>query len=332
MRQLFVCHTQYNLILAAGLSSSNDDLVLFKDFNLSEDLKKKLEDHFKRCLFLGGNYPKKEMSSKEKMNKIVKDNHELKRFICSYDRIFIVDDMCIQEMYALKCSYRKNRNVDMAWLEDGANAYFSNGVVSGGMGSTPLKRMIRKYAFSIMFGLWKFYDLSSCMGGHKSLSSAYVIFPDHIRSELKNKKLIEITDEQFKTGMEFMYGGKKYEFESASTLIAMDKLDVYGDQLGKVGRLISDIVNTSKGKIYYKYHPRETDSLNVLCDCIELDRTIPLESYLINSTSKDLIVVGIKSTALQTAKKMGYKAISLINDIEINSAVVSFYKAIGVEC
>lgn len=332
MSQLFICHTQYNLILAVGSSTHNDELILFKDFNLTDELKKKLNHHFKRCLILQGNYPKRELSAKEKYTKISVDTTLIKRFIGSYDRIFIVDDMCIQEMYALKCAYKKNNKIEMSWLEDGAIAYFPNGVVSTGMGSTSIKRAIRKYAFSFRFGLWGFYDLASCMGGHKRLTSAYVIFPKNIRCELKNKNLIEIYDEQFKTGMEFMYGGRKYEFESGSTLIAMDKLDVYGDKLDKVESLVSEIVKTSKGKIYYKYHPRETDTLNALSDCIELDRTIALESYLTNSNTKDITIIGIKSTALQTAKKMGYNTKSLINNIEINDAVVNFYKAIGVEC
>lgn len=332
MSQLFVCHTQYNLLLAVGLSSSVDDLVLFIDFNLTDELKKKLEEHFKRCLFLVGNYPKKEMSAKEKLDKITSDIQQLKTFICIYDRIFVVDDMCIQEMYALKCAYKKNKSVEMAWLEDGANAYFSNGVVSGGMGGTSFKRLLRKCFFSLRFGLYGFYDLAVCMGAHKKLESAYVTFPDSIRDELRCKKLIKVTEKQFESGMIFLYSGEKMEFKPGSMIIALDKLDVYGEKLEIVNQLIKKMIENTTGEIYYKYHPRESMELPALKDSIQLERTVALESYLTNSVTKELTVIGIKSTALQTAKKMGYNAISLINHVEEAELVTSFYKSIGIEC
>lgn len=332
MNQLFVCHTQYNLILAVGLSSSDDDLVLFKDFNLTDELKTKLEGHFHRCMFLAGNYPKTEMTAKEKMKKIAADNQQLKAFIGAYDRIFIVDDMCIQEMFALKCAHQKNNQVEMAWLEDGANAYFPNGVVSGGMGSTPFKRFLRKTVFTIRFGLYGFYDLAACMGAHKKLESAYVTFPDSIREELRSKRLVKISEDQFKKGMQFLYSGKQIAFKPGSTLIALDKLDVYGDKLEIVNNLIKKIVEGSEGEIYYKYHPRENMELAAVKNCNELERTVALESYLTNSSTKDLTIIGVKSTALQTAEKMGYNAVSLINQVEKAERVVKFYESIGIIC
>ena len=84
MNQLFVCHTQYNLILAVGLSSSADDMILFIDFNLTEKLRSKLEGHFKNCLFLAGNYPKKKLTSMDKLKKIEADNRQINRFIGTY--------------------------------------------------------------------------------------------------------------------------------------------------------------------------------------------------------------------------------------------------------
>ena len=333
MRQLFVCHTQYNLILAVGLSSPEDDLILFLDFKLAEETGIKLKQRFRRCMFLEGNYPKKERSAVEKLQKITNDNRQISDFICiSYDRIFIVDDCCIQEMYALKCAYRQNKTIDMSWLEDGAIAYFDNGVVSGGWGATPLKRFIRKYFFSVRFGLFGFYDLASCMGAHKRLKSIYVTFPESIRSELQGKMIVLISDEQFINGIRFMYEEQESTFEEDSILIAMDKLDVYGEKIDDVNRIIGEIVEVSTGKVYYKYHPRETVALPALTECIELDRTVAFESYLANSSTSSLTVIGIKSTSLQTAKKIGFKTISLIKNVEKADEIVKFYHSIGIIC
>lgn len=336
MSQLFICHTQYNLILATGLSFREDELVLFMDFNLTEELRKRLESHFSRCLFLIGNFPKKALTVRGKLSKIVTDNRALKNFIGIYDRIFIVDDMCIQEMYALKCVHEKNKLIEMAWLEDGANAYFTNSYVSKGMGATPFRRFIRKILFSVRFGLYGFYDLGSCMGAHKCLKSICVCFPRNVREELANKERREITDEQLMHGMEFMYKASPIVMEDRCVLIALDLLSVYADSVGKVNEAIADIVAQAKQcgrKVYCKYHPRETEALPALADIENLDAKIGIESYLINTVCKNMTVVGFKSTALQIAKKMGFEVVSLVRLIDNNcSAIVRFYTSIGIEC
>lgn len=147
MKNLFVVHTQYNLILACGLAKtdfSKDmcDLILFQDFKPSEDTERRFRSCMRSVLILEGNWKKKNLSSKQKADKIKHDCKSISDFVgdTSYDRVFIVDDMCIPEMYVLKVTHKRNRAIQMAWLEDGSNAYFDNGVVSGGMGGTPAKQ------------------------------------------------------------------------------------------------------------------------------------------------------------------------------------------------
>lgn len=343
MRNLFVVHTQYNLILACGLAKTDFykdrcDLILFQDFRPSEDTERRFRTCMNSVLILDGNWQKKSLSSKEKADKIKHDCRSISDFVgdVAYDRVFIVDDMCIQEMYVLKVTHKKNKAIQMAWLEDGGIAYFDNGVVSGGMGATPVKRLIRKYTFSILYGLWGYYDLAPCMGGHKLLKAGYFTFPNSVRAELTDREHIEISEKAFTAGMEVLYSANHFEFDAHSLLIAMDKLDVYGSDIDKVNRLISDTVkraNSEGRKIYYKYHPRESDRLPALDGETELDRNIALESYLANSNTKDITIIGIKSTSLQTAKKMGYETVSFIKSIEPdNKKVVRFYDDIGIEC
>ena len=336
MNQLFVCHTQYNLILAVGLSSSNDDLILFKDFDLTDVLKQRLIGRFRKCLFLKGNYPKEQLTAKHKFVKILEDNRAIKAFITEYDRIFIVDDMCIQEMYALKLAHRKNNAVEMAWLEDGTNAYFRNNIVSKGMGATPLKRFIRKVFFGASYSLFSFYDLGVCMGAHRRLTVIYVCFPDHVRSELAGKNRREITDNQLINGMEFMFKDKPYPMEDHSLLIAMDLLSVYGNSVGRVNdtikAIVQEAIQTGK-KVYCKYHPRETEVLSSLAEVEKLKSEIGIESYLINTTAKHMTVIGFKSNALQIAKKLDFEVISLVNHVDIDTELITnFYKSIGIKC
>ena len=340
MNNLFIVHTQYNLILATGLvktvfAEDTNHLILFHDFNLSDTLRDKLDAAFSKFTVIAGNVPKVERTAKEKLVYIKDCNRLIRAFMTGrYDRIFIVDDMCIPEMTALKIAYRGNPAVEMAWLEDGSNAYFPNGAISGGMGTTPLKRFIRKAFFATVFGLGRFYDLSPCMGSHKLLKKGYFTFPQHARAEFADRERIEISDNAFRAGMDSIYGGEPITFDENSVLVAMDKLDVYGDMLDKVNELIGSIVNeaaTAGKTVYYKYHPRESDRLPALANCRELDKTVGLESYLSRCTTDTVTVVGVMSTALQTAKKMGYETVSLIEQLDSdNQAIIQFYKKINV--
>ncbi len=335
MKQLFVFHTQYNLILATGFvydEPKQNDLILFKDFALTEELQKRLEDLFDRVLLLEGNFTKRKLSVYQKYLKIKRDCKEIKIFINEvYERVFIVGDVCVQEMATMKYAYYQNTACEFAWLEDGSNAYFHNGVSSGGLGRNAFLRFVRKHLLSCLYSLHGFYDLGKCFGDHRLLTKIYVTFPEYVRHELKHKLRQEITQQQFFKGMQFMYQGKPYHMFGPSVIFAMDKLSIYGDQLPIVDKIISQEVEEAlkAGKtIYCKYHPRETEKLPALSQSNVLDSKIAMEYYLTNTTNKDITVIGIKSTSLQSSRKMGFETVSL--KLSDNNDMYSFYNKIGI--
>lgn len=343
MNNLFVLHTQYNLMLAIGLcktefENDKNDLVLFEDFKITNEFKSKLMLFFDNVQIMEGNYAKIVVSSKQKLEKINRDIIELSDKINDkYERVFIVDDMCIQEMFCLKLVGTRNVNAEMFWLEDGAIAYFDNCEISVGMGSTKFKRWVRKVYFQSVYQLGKYYDLGLCMGSHRMLKGVWLTFPNVARGEYSEKKHYLISDEAFRIGMKSLFGeNSKDTIDSESVTIVMDLLSVYGKDLPKINEFIRDIIKEAKSKkrkVYYKYHPRETEHLNVFRECVELDRTIALESFLINSSVKNKSIIGFKSTALQTAKKMGYETISYIKQLEPDDTQISdFYESIGIIC
>lgn len=343
MNNLFVLHTQYNLILASGLclcdfKGDQNDLILFQDFKMADNHKMCIDNIFRKSMILEGNFPHKEESYLEKNKRIRTQNARIFEFISTsrYDRIFIIEDMCIQEMYAMKCVLEQNLNVSMAWLEDGTNAYFDNCSISEGMGKTQFRRFIRKLFFCVQYGLWKTYYLGEFMGSNPLLKEAYVTFPQSIRREFADRTILEISQDAFQHGMEVLFRAEPIYFEENSIMIVMDKLAVYGDQLEKVNDFVTQIAAQAHkdGRcVYYKYHPRETDSLPALQGAIELERTMAFESYLTNASTKAITVVGFKSTALQTAKKMGHPTISYIRQVEPdNLNGITFYEKIGIIC
>lgn len=344
MRNLFVLHTQYNLLLATGLCRTclvkdQNALILFKDFDFTKIHMDCIKDIYEETLILQGNYPKKEHSYREKNKRIFEQNESIYNFVQiheKYDQIFIIEDMCIQEMCTMKYVYQKNRRVIMNWLEDGAIAYFDNNTISGGMGATPIRRFIRKEYFCLKYNLFGVYYLGNCMGSNPLLKNVYVLFPKCVRQELSNKMICEISQESFRKGMELLFKGDSISFEDESVILILDRLDVYANLLQNVDAYIKKIIfeaRREKKRVYYKYHPRETKYLKSLDSAEELNRSLALEAYLTNSTTDKLTIVGFKSTALQTAKKMGYETISYIKQLEPDNTQISdFYESIGIIC
>lgn len=340
MNNLFVLHTQYNLLLAIGLCKSefmNDEnnLILFTDFNLTENHREIIQSVFHKCLILQGAFPKVELSGFMKYKRISADIDRIDEFIDDkYDRVFIVLDMCIQEMYVMKCAYNSNPDTRFCWLEDGATAYYHNGVISGGMGATPVKRFLRQLFFSSLFGLGSFYDLQEDTGMHKKLSELYVIYPEYVLNVYKTKQRIQISEESFFQGMKWMYEGERCFFPENSIILAMDLTSNYGKNRGLVEEAALNYIKTTaidSPNVFVKYHPRENQPFEKFKQFTELDRTRGIESYLTNSTTKNLTVIGVMSTALLSAKKMGYNVVSLADSTGFyNKELSYFYEKIGV--
>jgi hypothetical protein len=339
-KNLFVLHTQYNLILATGLintefSDCQNDIILFKDFALTNELKKKIEQNYTDSIFLSGSYPKSNDKYIKKFSRYIKIQKELRRFMHKeYDNIFLVDDVCIPEMYIMKLAKRQNSLVKFSWLDDGTIAYFSNNVDPGGLSKNSFLKNIRKVIFKHLLRLKEFYHLDSCFGTHPLIKKLYVMFPLHVREELKNKETQEIKKISFEVGLQSIFSAYNKIIPQKSVIIILDMLSVYKDLAIVINNLMKlSLTFANMGyKVYYKYHPRETEELVGFNEKFEeLDKSIAIESIYASINHSEVIVVGIKSTGLQTAQKLGYKTFSLIKMVEnTESPILPFYEDIGI--
>ena len=165
MNNLFVCHSQANLLLAVSLSvgrfsSNTNDLILFQDFAMRDELKAVLQTCFSRVLFRSGTYPAIQKSWKEKIKRYPKDLKAIKVFIgkTMYDKVFEVCDDCIPEIYILKKTNRNNACVEQIWLEDGSYPYFRNTIDLSGFSSNSFTRWVRKCLLKYICAFGRFYD------------------------------------------------------------------------------------------------------------------------------------------------------------------------------
>ena len=343
MRNLFVCHTQAHLILACGLSKGrfkNDDnhLVLFKDFNLNDELRGKLEAFFASTLFLTGGFPASNKAFKARLKWHREDNRLLKQHIQQpYDRVFAVCDWTPPVQYCLKRCLDLNANTEFIWLEDGILSYFPNVELHKGVDKYKFTMYLRKILFKYLMCIGSIYDRDfEEMGGLKIFHQVYTLYPEAVREPYRSsRKLVKIEDEEYLAGVQTLYDTRKLDIPDGSILLLVDKIDTY-----LYPKKVQDAIERLKEKaksegrmIFCKFHPREDIEWPVFKGCTILEKTIGAESmYLSLSDKKDSIqVVGIKSAGLMSARKMGFNVVSLFKEIgEINDSLEIFFMRIGI--
>ena len=344
MRNLFICHTQAQLILASGLALGRfkDDknyLILFLDFGIKEGLKLRLQSNFDKVLFLQSIYPAEFNTFKAKIRWYPKDWKLIKRFLTEpMDRAFAVCDWLLLVQKTLKHVYQANKNVEFAWLEDGITAYYKDSDIHKGLDKYSFTMALRRFVIRDLLRVGAFYDRDfSETGGLKPLKKAYCCYPMAVREPYKSNRIVEeITDEEFSMGLLSMYPKYPLDVKPNSVILVIDKLDRYANP-EMVKSSLCEFINKSRkeGKsVVCKFHPRETENWEIFNGCTQLDKTVGIESAYVSliDFKESITIVGIKSTGLMTGKKLGYNVISLFSYCgESNSDLVSFYTSLGVK-
>lgn len=343
MKNLFICHTQAQLILASGLVRGRfkediNDLILFVDFGLTQRQKERLNGTFNRILFLQSIYPAEYNTLRAKLKWYPNDWKEIKKFVVDkYDRAFAVCDWLLLVQNTLKRVYTMNPEVELAWLEDGITSYYGDSDIRGGLDSNNFTQIIRKLLIKNILGLGYFYERDFReTGGLKCLKTVYSCYPDCVREPYKSKRcLVGITDEEYQTGLKTMYAAAQLDIKIPAVILVVDKLDryVYPELVKEsIYKFIEQSHREGKA-VLCKFHPRETQIWDVFDGCSLLDKSVGIESTYLALLDKkdDVSIVGIKSTGLMSAKKMGYNAISLFPSCgESNDNLIKFYTSLGI--
>ncbi len=343
MNNLFVMHTQYNLILAAGLvlQSPNDinDLVLYSEFKLNDEMLKSLERVFNRVIVVVDHFtaPQKLFREIEHIQNCLRRTQGL--WEMEYERVYLSQERTFD--LALYGKLRKN-NRKLMCLAIEEDAYYSiNNCMNNGdyieriTRKTKLANLIRRVA------LWKFpynhKELIHCYGMSSVYYGVHLLFPQYARRELLGKELIEVTEDTLAEGIEAIYAERNIEYPEGSKyfLVFMDLMSRYNAK-DKVKQILEEIVdNCSRcGRtVLLKYHPRETERLDASGGIHELDMTVPAEKVLLELKGKDVVVLGNATTACRVAAKLGYKVYSICRiDAPENEKMHEFMSKIGVRC
>lgn len=344
MKNLFVCHTQAQLILACGLSQGryrNEDnrLVLFVDFGINDSLKTKLNKVFNRTLYLQSIYPAEYNTLGAKLKWYPKDWKLLKQFIIDpFDNVFVVCDWLLLVQKIIQRVLKINAKAKTNWLEDGITAYYCDSDNRTGLDSNRFGLSIRAFIFKYIFRIGDIYDRQFFeTGGLDILRDIYCCYPEAVREPYKSKKnIIEISDEEYRLGLASMYEKTSLNIEENTCILVVDKLDryKYPDKVKSVLAQFFNQCRESGKKVICKFHPRETEIWDVFNGYPQLEKSVGIESVYVslNSIKESITIAGIKSTGLMSAKKLGYNTESLFLSCgEVNENLINFYEKLGVK-
>ena len=343
MRNLFVCHTQAHLVLACGLSRgrfNNDEnyLVLFKDFNLSNEMSQRLSHFFASYLPITGTYPSVNKSLVARLRWYGDDCRLLRRNInTSFNRVFAVCDWTPPVQYCLKRCLRQNKNTQFIWLEDGILSYYPNIECHKGTDRFSFTLLLRKVLFKYIFNYGSIYDRDfEEMGGLKVFRQIYTLYPEAVRNPYKTRReLVRITDDEYSLGVNMLYESRNLNVPAGSLLLIIDKLDtyLYPDRVKNAFLDVITKANNEGRQVFCKFHPREDTEWSVFYGCTILDKAIGAESLFLSLSSMvdSISIIGVKSAGLMSARKMGYHVSSLFLLCgETNDSLLAFFNKIGI--
>lgn len=344
MRNLFVCHTQAHLILSCGLAlgrfkDDENHLILFRDFLLKDEMKGRLDKVFAKTLYLQSIYPQELNTFKEKLKNYPVNDRKMKQLMqLPYDRVFTVCDTIYPEQKCMQIAYKCNQRTEFCWIEDGIISYFQNIESRGGLNRTCLLRFVRKLYFKYLKGLGTFYNRDfEEFGGSVYNKTVYSLYPDAVREPYKSKRVvIGISDDEYLKGLRAIYATCSLPVKEGSIILLMDKFQTYlnpNKVKETVGKFIKKNLADNRA-VYCKLHPRENESWDIFEECEGLERNIGAENLYLSLSNKaeTITVVGIKSAAIMSARKLGFKTISLFPSCgEENDELIKFFTSIGIE-
>ncbi len=315
MKNLFLVHTQYHLLLSIGIilekGTYDNDILIYDSLNLKNINVEKLYNVFKNIMFYNSedmnnyiNIPKlKTLSSninrKIKINKLIDFN---------YKKVFIFNDSILETQYIINKLYKKS---EIIYVEDGSVIYLGGFRIFGSYENILSK--LKKY---LLYG-FDYEFIYNAYGIYSKIDKKMVIWPDLICNDFKKdgKPITEIKKSVLIDSIRYLYSDMtkfiNFKKDKYIILIILEHEDFFkrNDNID-----INDFENyiefilrnlSSCYDIYVKYHPRDNSKyLQLLSEKYKInfiEKDVPVEVFYVND---EVYVLSITSTALFTAKKI----------------------------
>ena len=341
MKNLFIMHTQNNLILACGLALTdykNDEnhLILHAEFKLKPLLLSNLRNAFSKITVVQEDYYRKRNPLFDELH-ICKLMTKSKEYIGKdYDSVLLSEENYWDTLLLSKLGANKIINIE----EDIYFPLSASGNLTGKVGfAKRLLRKIRSVERRCVFGKNEYYGTyaPSFYGENQMYSSYYVLFPSVVRKCVldRKKEIKEIDKNMLRKGIDCLYHGVNLSFEKGKyAVFFIDLIERYPDR-DKAEEQLEKIIHTCAENNYHillKYHPRETNKIKNLSEPVEeIDAVVPAEKVLSSLIGNKVIVISNMSASLNSSVKLGFMGISIMGLLGVqNESAKAFYEKIGV--
>lgn len=336
MKNLFVLHTQYNIITGLAVLNkyhTNDEniLLLIAEFKIDDHYLTKLKRLFSEVIVVQENF------SNVKAHKRVQDfNAKISK--CKnvlndrFDKVIICQenylDMLIVTKHAHKADiscYSVEEDAYFSWKQDSEISLKSRAISS-----------VYNSVLTILHGRNKCYEKVCCYGMNRNIKRSYLMFPQCARAEIKSKELIELEATNIRKSISLLYPEKIDTVKGKSVVFFFDLINRYSDK-HKIEQLVKELFEFSKYNNYNlicKYHPREMDKFRFLdneSNVIQIDSIIPAEKLVNELDNTQTVIIGNATTAIQVARKLGFDVVSIVNLNEnTNHKMISAFEQMGI--
>ena len=343
MKNLFIMHTQYNLILSSAVmtryKNSENILVLYSEFTLSESLYNVLATLFDKVIVVRDKF----MPIMKTLDEVRFTRQCLKKVRPIWDEHFDNVFMSQERTFDLiLCDRTKKINPVVKCYNIEEDAYYSINEKYNAddyIHRESIKTKVRKFLISLLYlGYpYNYKDVNYCYGMSEEYNGANLLFPHLARRELSGKELYEINRNELVDGIQKIYStiDVAYPPSETYTVFFFDLMSRYQD-LDRVKSIVMEIINISQEEgrtVLLKYHPRETDKFSNVNNVYELPSLIPAEKILFDLNGKDTIIIGNATTSCVVAAKLGLKVISICKlEFPTNMKMHRVMKKMGIFC
>ena len=338
MRNLFILHTQYNIILGTGIvlsryNNCQNDLILYAEFSVSDGYKKKLEKIFNHVLYIREKFEPLPIGLLNSERQLYQEFKTYKKSVLAsfvYDQVIISQDRALERLIAGRCK-KYNPKCIGSVIEEGV--YYSVDPKKNAPDYNPGWHTKRPYF------LRKYTEerVAQDKNFNTFWNRLYVIFPNCVRTKLIKRELCGIEVNEIMLGVNSLYGDIQTELVDSQkyVLFFFDLLERYRHP-ESIKRIVERIVNESKNDgatVLLKYHPRETDQIQVgqQNGIIVIPSIIPAEKLLCDLHGKNVTVFGNATTSIIVAQKIGFKTISIAGiEGSNNFYMINKFKEMGI--
>lgn len=343
MKNLFIMHTQYNLILAAAVISEQKDaentLVLYSEFSLNQDIRNALARVFDRVLVVRDNF----CAVPPPLEEIRQIRRDMKKVKClkneRFDNIYMSQERIFDRIL---CARAKKNNPAVRCYNIEEDAYYS---INEKLNADDFKyqqtwrEKRRNFLYALLLAgyPYNYRDIHYCYGMSSEYHGARLLFPWLARRELQGKELLEVGRGELLAGIEALYSTTKMDVPVSEKYIVFffDLISRYKD-VEKVKNIVDEFVRRSAevGRaVIFKYHPRETDKFVLAGEYFEIPHIIPAEKVLHDMKNTDTVVVGNATTSCVVAAKLGFKVVSICKlQSPANEKMHTAMKKMGILC